>query len=199
MSSAKSSKSGMTAPGKKAIPMVTFGPAGFAAQSKIVNAKKEGDDYMGLVQKPTIGSQDSYTPSWPTDEVIPPMLMGKSNKSMDSIDDDALLRRPMPGEVVSKSKTPSSIADKDSLLRKNKDTNLTPSLSGKPRLVKPTQVQATASTSGVDISEEKFAQLLDLAASPDSGHGQVSPLHFLQPCTFEVIVIMTSHVSDSCS
>lgn len=186
-SSAKSSTSGMTAAGKKAIPMVTFGPAGFAAQSKIVKAKKEVDDYMGLVQKPTIGSQDSYTPSWPTDEVIPPMLMGNSNRSRDSIDDDALLRRPMPGEVVGKSKTPSSIAHKDSLLRKNKDTNLSPSLSGKPILGKPTQVQATASTSGVDISEEKFAKLLELAASPDSDHGQVSPLHFLKHCTFAVI------------
>lgn len=154
--------------------MVTFGPAGFAAQSKVVKAKK-GDDYMGLVQKPTIGSQESYTPSWPTDEVIPPMLMGKSNRSMDSIDDDALLRRPMPGEVLSKNKISSSIADLP--LRKNKDTNLSPSLSGKPVLGEPTQVQATAPTSGVDISEEKPAQLLELAASPDSNRDQVSPLH----------------------
>ncbi|KAG0559853.1 hypothetical protein KC19_10G134300 [Ceratodon purpureus] len=73
-----SSKPSSAAPAKKAVPLVTFGPGGFAAQSNKPSAKE--DDYMNLVQKPAVPSPDSYKPSWPKIDSVPPMLIGKAKK-----------------------------------------------------------------------------------------------------------------------
>lgn len=67
---------------------------GFAAQSP--KPRSNEDDYMGLVQKPIVGSNDSYKPSWPKTDVVPPMLVGKSNAAYNTVE-DSKLRRPMPG------------------------------------------------------------------------------------------------------
>lgn len=124
-----------TANPKKAVPLVTFGPGGFAAQSNKARAAEE-DDYMNLVQKPTIGSPDSYKPSWPKIDSVPPMLMRKSRKAEAEEDDDYmdLVQKPaipspdsikpswpknesVPPMLIGKSKKPAESVD-DSLLRK---------------------------------------------------------------------------------
>lgn len=178
----KSGNSASTAQGKKAVPTVTFGPGGFAAQSR---RQKAEDDYMGLVRKPTIGSEDSYTPSWPTNEIIPPMLIGKSKQSGDD-KSDALLRRPTVSEM-SPLGASSGIVDTS-----RQGGAKVPSVAAKPvfgKRIKNSHVKAPeVDVPSFDMSDERFARLLELAGTSDAEKDQVFLLCilFTTLCTFMI-------------
>lgn len=101
------------------------------------------------------------------------MLIGKSKKTVESVD-DSLLRKPTPGEKSAAPKT-SSILDSEVEPGIVEDPKV-PLPTGKPIKAKPSKRSSDSPgpvlASPSDISEEQFAKLLTLAGS--AGEDQVT-------------------------
>jgi hypothetical protein len=173
-----------------AVPMVTFGPGGYTATQgrKVKESELDDSNYMGLVRKPKLSSQDSYKPSWPTTKIIPPMMLHKVDQ-YDTVDssgggsnDDALLRRPtavLDHNVSSTSKPSSEISSK----MKNVSLKLAsvaplrkPSVglpaTGVGSMMSPPVIEEEGRVQGSEMSEERFTRLLELASSPNDNRDQ---------------------------
>jgi hypothetical protein len=170
--------------------MVTFGPGGYTATQgrKVKESELDDSNYMGLVRKPKLSSQDSYKPSWPTTKIIPPMMLHKVDQ-YDTVDssgggsnDDALLRRPtavLDHNVSSTSKPSSEISSK----MKNVSLKLAsvaplrkPSVglpaTGVGSMMSPPVIEEEGRVQGSEMSEERFTRLLELASSPNDNRDQ---------------------------
>ncbi|XP_024384357.1 uncharacterized protein [Physcomitrium patens] len=167
-SSVSSAQTSPAASRKKAVPLVTFGPGGFAAQSKKPLA--EENNYMGHAQKPAIPSPDSIKPSWPKNDSVPPMLLGKSTKEADD-DYLKLVQKPTIRPVAAESAraVASDAVASDGRSSVNEPPQV-PFLTGKLLRVK-LNGKASANTdpvmdgSPLDIPEERFGELLRMADS----------------------------------
>jgi len=188
-------KSGPTPHTKRAaVPTVTFGPGGYTATQgrKVKESEDDDNNYMGLVRKPKLSSQDSYKPSWPTTKIIPPMMLHKVDQ-YDTVDssgggsnDDALLRRPtavLDHNVSSMSKPSLQGTSEISSKIKNVSPKLAsvaplrkPSVglpaTGVGSMMSPPVIEEEGRVQGSEMSEERFTHLLELASSPNDSRDQ---------------------------
>ncbi len=171
----------------------------------------DDSNYMGLVRKPKLSSQDSYKPSWPTTKIIPPMMLHKVDQ-YDTVDssgggsnDDALLRRPtavLDHNVSSTSKPSSEISSK----MKNVSLKLAsvaplrkPSVglpaTGVGSMMSPPVIEEEGRVQGSEMSEERFTRLLELASSPNDNRDQV---YFLFPVCLQLSLSLSLSLSLVC-
>jgi hypothetical protein len=174
--------------------MVTFGPGGYTATQgrKVKESEDDDNNYMGLVRKPKLSSQDSYKPSWPTTKIIPPMMLHKVDQ-YDTVDssgggsnDDALLRRPtaVPDHNMSSTSKP-SLQGTSEISSKMKNVSLKlasvaplckPSVglpaTGVGSMMSPPVIEEEGRVQGSEMSEERFTRLLELASSPNDSRDQ---------------------------
>jgi hypothetical protein len=167
----------------------------------VKESEDDDNNYMGLVRKPKLSSQDSYKPSWPTTKIIPPMMLHKVDQ-YDTVDssgggsnDDALLRRPtvVPDHNVSSTSKPSLQGTSEI---SSKIKNVSPKLAsvaplrkpsvglpatGVGSMMSPPVIEEEGRVQGSEMSEERFTHLLELASSPNDSRDQV---YYLFPVCF---------------
>jgi hypothetical protein len=195
--------------------MVTFGPGGYTATRgrKVKESEDDGNNYMGLVRKPKLSSQDSYKPSWPTTKIIPPMMLHKVDQ-YDTVDssgggsnDDALLRRPtaVPDHNVSSTSKP-SLQGTSEISSKMKNVSLKlasvaplrkPSVglpaTGVGSMMSPPVIEEEEGrVQGSEMSEERFTRLLELASSPNDSRDQV---YYLFPVCLHLSLCLSACIS----